>query len=218
MTEEDTQHRFGPDARRELLRQRVLVLDGPLDDDNGTLLLTQLLALAAEDESSDIALWIHSPGGSVPSMLAIRDVMRLVPNDIATLALGLACSAGQFLLSAGTPGKRWALPHARILMHQGSAGIGGSAVEVEVQADDLRHMRDTVLGLIAADTGQPAERVFEDSLHDRWYTAAEAQAYGFIDGIVSDFAQVVPRRRRPAGLGVPLGTGVAGVTAAEVAA
>ncbi len=179
------------------------MLDGPLDDDNGTLIATQLLALAAEDEASDIALWIHSPGGSVPSMLAIRDVMRLIPNDVATLALGLACSAGQFLLSAGTPGKRRALPHARILMHQGSAGIGGSAVDVEVQADDLRHMRDTVLGLIAADTGQPVSRIFEDSLHDRWYTAQEAQAYGFIDGIAADFAQVVPRRRRPAGLGVP---------------
>ena len=108
-------------------------------------------------------------------MLAIRDVMRLIPNDVATLALGLACSAGQFLLSAGTTGKRRALPHARILMHQGSSGIGGSTVEVEVQADDLRHMRDTVLGLIAADTGQPVERIFEDSLHDRWYTAAQAQ-------------------------------------------
>jgi ATP-dependent Clp protease protease subunit len=194
---------FGAEARRELFHQRVLVLDGPLDDDNGTLIATQLLALAAEDDASDIALWIHSPGGSVPAMLAIRDVMRLIPNDVATLALGLACSAGQFLLSAGTPGKRRALTHARILMHQGSAGIGGSTVEVEVQAGDLRHMRDTVLGLIAADTGQSIERIFEDSLHDRWYTAAEAQAYGFIDGIVTDFAQVVPRRRRPAGLGIP---------------
>ncbi|GAA1983134.1 ATP-dependent Clp protease proteolytic subunit [Microbacterium pumilum] len=205
---------FDAGARRELLHQRVLVLDGALDDDNGTMLVTQLLALAAEDEASDIALWIHSPGGSVPSMLAIRDVMRLVPNDVATLALGLACSAGQFLLSAGAPGKRWALPHARILMHQGSAGIGGSAVDVEVQADDLRHMRDTVLGLIAADTGQPVERIFDDSLHDRWYTAAEAVTYGFIDGIVSQFSQVVPRRRRPAGLGVP----VPGATASAVAA
>jgi ATP-dependent Clp protease protease subunit len=205
MAEQDTPPRFGPEARRDLLQQRVLVLDGALDDDNGTLLVTQLLALAADDDTSDIALWIHSPGGSVPSMLAIRDVMRLVPNDVSTLALGLACSAGQFLLSAGTPGKRWALPHARILMHQGSAGIGGSAVEVEVQADDLRHMRDTVLGLIAADTGQTLERVFEDSLHDRWYTAEQARQYGFIDGIVSDFSQVVPRRRRPAGLGMPVG-------------
>ena len=178
------------------------MLDGVLDDDNGTLLATQLLALAAEDAASDIALWIHSPGGSVPAMLAIRDVMRLIPNDVATLALGLACSAGQFLLSAGTPGKRRALAHARILMHQGSAGIGGTTVDVEVQAADLRYTRDTVLALVAEDTGQPLERVFEDSLHDRWYTASEALDYGFIDAIVSDFAEIAPRRRRAAGLGV----------------
>jgi ATP-dependent Clp protease protease subunit len=135
-------------------------------------------------------------------MLAIRDIMHLIPNDVATLALGLACSAGQFLLSAGTPGKRRALPHARILMHQGSAGIGGSAGEIETQADDLRHMRDTVLGLISADTGQPIERIFEDSLHDRWYTATQAQEYGFIDGIVASIAEVMPRRRARVGLGV----------------
>src|SRR5690242_21463331 len=125
-------------------------------------------------------------------MLAIRDVMRLVPCDVATLALGLACSAGQFLLSAGTPGKRFALPHARILMHQGSSGIAGSAVEVEVQADDLRYTRDTVLGLIAADTGQDLERIFTDSLHDRWFTAAQAREYGFIDAVVDRFEQIGP--------------------------
>ncbi|HWI29995.1 MAG TPA: ATP-dependent Clp protease proteolytic subunit [Microbacterium sp.] len=202
MTDDGKAPLFGVEARRALYHQRVLVLDGPLDDDNGTLIATQLLALAAEDEASDIALWIHSPGGSVPSMLAIRDVMRLVPCDVSTLALGLACSAGQFLLSAGAPGKRKALPHARILMHQGSSGIGGSAVEVEVQADDLRHMRDTVLGLISTDTGQPVERIFEDSLHDRWYTAGQALEYGFIDGIVSRFDEVVPRRRSHLGLGL----------------
>ena len=140
--------------------------------------ITQLMTLAAEDPAADIALWINSPGGSVPSMLAIRDTMQLVPCDVTTLALGLACSAGQFLLSAGAKGKRYALPHSRILMHQGSAGIGGSAVEVEVQANDLRHTRDTVLGLIAEDTGQPVERIFEDSRHDHWYTAQEARSTG----------------------------------------
>jgi ATP-dependent Clp protease protease subunit len=202
MAEETKIPVFGGEARRELYQQRVLVLDGVLDDDNGILLATQLLALAAEDAASDIALWIHSPGGSVPAMLAIRDVMHLIPNHVATLALGLACSAGQFLLSAGTPGKRRALPHARILMHQGSAGIGGTTVDVEVQAADLRYTRDTVLALVAEDTGQPLERVFEDSLHDRWYTASEALDYGFIDAIVSDFTEIEPRRRRAAGLGV----------------
>jgi len=192
---------FDHRLRERFLDQRVLVLDGVLDDDNGTVLATQLLSLAGDDPTKDIALWIHSPGGSVPSMLAIRDVMRLVPCDVATLALGLACSAGQFLLSAGTPGKRYALPHARILMHQGSAGIGGSAVEVEVQADDLRHTRDTVLGLIAQDTGQDIDRIFADSLHDRWFTTAEALEYGFIDNVVSDLSQVMPVRTA-LGLGV----------------
>ncbi|TBN56513.1 ATP-dependent Clp protease proteolytic subunit [Glaciihabitans arcticus] len=201
MPNESAPPRFTDRVRQELAHQRILVLDGALDDDNGTLLTTQLLTLAAEDAISDITLWIHSPGGSVPSMLAIRDVMRLVPNDVSTVALGLACSAGQFLLSAGTKGKRSALPHARVLMHQGSAGIGGSAVEVEVQAGDLRHTRDTVLGLIAEDTGQSVETIFEDSLHDRWYTASEARAYGFIDSVVTSLDQVVPTRRRHAGLG-----------------
>ena len=200
MTDDGRPPLFTERARQQLYHQRILVLDGPLDDDNGTLLATQLLTLAAEDHSTGIALWINSPGGSVPSMLAIRDVMRLVPCDVATVALGLACSAGQFLLSAGTPGRRFALPHARILMHQGSAGIGGSAVEVEVQADDLRHMRDTVLGLVADDTGQPIERVFEDSLHDRWFTAQQAKEYGFIDRVVDSFDQVMPARRLPIGM------------------
>ena len=193
---------FDAATRQQLLGQRILVLDGVLDDDNGTLLTTQLLTLAADDAVADIALWIHSPGGSVPSMLALRDVMRLVPCDVSTRALGLACSAGQFLLSAGTPGKRHALAHARILMHQGSAGIGGSAVEIEVQADDLRHTRDTVLALIAQDTGQPFEQIFEDSLHDRWYTAPEALAYGYVDHVVDRFDQVMPARRRTVGIGV----------------
>ncbi|MEH3130876.1 MAG: ATP-dependent Clp protease proteolytic subunit [Mycolicibacterium neoaurum] len=191
---------FGRQLREDLYRKRVLVLDGGLDDDNGAVLVAQLLTLAA-DSDDDIALWIHSPGGSVPAMLAIRDVMRLIPADVATLALGLACSAGQFLLSAGTPGKRFALPHARILMHQGSAGIAGSAVEVEVQADDLRHTRDTVLGLIAADTGQPVDRIFTDSLHDRWFTAEQAREYGFVDHIVGDFGQIAPNRKQRFGIG-----------------
>jgi len=200
MAHDDKIPLFSERVREQLLHQRILVLDGVLDDDNGTLLATQLLALAAEDPTADIALWINSPGGSVPSMLAIRDIMRLVPCEVSTLALGLACSAGQFLLSAGTKGKRFALPHARILMHRGSSGIGGSAVDIEVQADDLRHTVDTVLGLIAEDTGQPVEQIFADSLHDHWYTAAQAREYGFIDEIVGTFGQVMPARKHRIGL------------------
>ncbi|MEV5000993.1 ClpP family protease [Nocardioides sp. LML1-1-1.1] len=201
MTDDNTPRLFDDRRRRELYQQRVLVLDGVLDDDNGTVLATQLMSLAGEDTSAEVALWIHSPGGSVPAMLAIRDVMRLVPCPVSTLALGIACSAGQFLLSSGEPGRRRALPHSRILMHQGSAGIGGTAADVELQAEDLRHMRDTVLGLIAADTGQSVERVFEDSLRDRWYTAREALDYGFVDAVVSSYDEVAPPLRRTAGLG-----------------
>jgi ATP-dependent Clp protease protease subunit len=199
MSESSKQPLFTDAVRRELYERRVLVLDGPLDDDNGTLLATQLIALAAEDQSTDIALWIHSPGGSVPAMLAIRDIMRTIPNDVSTLVFGIAYSAGQFLLSAGSKGKRKALPNARVLMHQGSAGIGGSAVDIELQADDLRHTRDTVLGLIAEDTGQPIDRIFEDSLHDHWYTAVQALEYGFIDTIVASFDDYKPRSRITAG-------------------
>ncbi|MGA4506520.1 ClpP family protease [Propionibacteriaceae bacterium G1746] len=190
---------FSEAVRREFYERRVLVLDGVLTDDNGVLLASQLITLATEDESADIDLWIHSPGGSVPAMLAIRDIIRTIPTDVSTLALGIAYSAGQFLLSAGTHGKRRALPHARVLMHQGSSGIGGTAVDIELQADDLRHTRDTVLRLIADDTGQPPERVFEDSLHDHWYTAEQARDYGFIDTIVDSFADYRPRRRLSSG-------------------
>jgi len=191
---------FTEQFRLTLRQRRVLVLDGVLDDDNGTLLAAQFLTLADEDPDTDVALWINSPGGSVPSMLAIRDIMRLIPCDVSTLAFGIACSAGQFLLSAGTKGKRFALPHARILMHQGSSGIGGSAVEVELQAADLRKTVDTVLGLIAEDTGRPVDQIFEDSRHDHWYSATEARDYGFVDGIAETFGQLMPSKKRSFGL------------------
>jgi ATP-dependent Clp protease, protease subunit len=204
MTDDTRPQQFTEQARAQLLFNRTIVLDGVLDDDNGLLLASQLMMLATDDPEEDIAFWIHSPGGSVSSMLAIRDVMRIIPCDVATVALGLAASAGQFLLTSGTKGKRFALPHSRILMHQGSSGIGGSAVEVEVQANDLRYTRDVVIGLVAADTGQTTERIFEDSLHDRWYSATEAREYGFIDHVVESFDQVRPTRRRPVGIGAGL--------------
>lgn len=180
------------DLATRLLHQRIVVLGTELDEAAGNRLCAQLLLLSAEDPRREISLWINSPGGSVPAMLAIHDVMRLIPNDVSTLAMGWAASAGQFLLSAGTPGKRYALEHSRVLLHQGSAGIGGTAVDVELQADDLRHTRDTVLGLIASHTGQPVERVTEDSLHDRWFTAREALEYGFVDHVLTDLADVRP--------------------------
>lgn len=201
MTEETKERIFTEHHRQELAHRRVLVLDGELNDDNGTHLMTQLLTLAADAPHETISLWIHSPGGSVPSMLAIRDIMKSLPCAVTTVALGWAASAGQFLLSAGTPGLRYAMPHAKVLLHQGSGGIGGTAVDVELQAEDLRHTRDTTLQLIAEDTGQTTERVFEDSLRDHWYTAPEALEYGFVDAIVADFADIAPRGlRKPTGL------------------
>lgn len=189
---------------RRLFHERIIVLGDELDQAGGNRICAQLVALAADDARRDIRFWINSPGGSVPAMLAIHDVMRAIPNDVATIAVGMAASAGQFLLTAGTPGKRAALPHSRILLHQGSAGIGGTAVDIELQADDLRHTRDTVLGLIARYTGQTVERIAQDSLRDRWYTAEQAVAYGFIDHVTERFDELFPLEPRAvAGLGVP---------------
>lgn len=185
---------------QRLMAQRIIVLGSALEEADGNRICAQLLLLSAEDPRSDISLWINSPGGSVPAMLAIHDVMRLVPNDVSTLAMGLACSAGQFLLSAGTPGKRYALPHARILMHQGSAGIGGTAVDIEIQADDLRHTRDTVLGLIAEHTGRDLATIERDSRRDRWFTATEARDYGFVDRVIESVDDVTPTRQQRMGL------------------
>jgi ATP-dependent Clp protease protease subunit len=120
--------------------------------------------------------------------------MRLIPNDVSTLAMGLAASMGQFLLSAGTPGKRYALPHARILMHQGSAGIGGTAMDIEIQAENLEHVKNVLLALIAEHTGQPREVVERDSRRDRWFTAEQAQDYGFVDAVLTDAMVVTPAR------------------------
>lgn len=194
-------HPLSKQIAEHLLDQRIIVLDTALDDEIGTRLISQLYLLSAADSRADISLWINSPGGSVPAMLAIMDVMRAIPNDVSTLALGIACSAGQFLLTAGEKGKRYALPHSKILMHQGSAGFGGTAVDIELQADDLRHTRDTVLGITADLTGQPVERIFEDSLRDRWYTAEQAVDYGFIDEVIGDLERIKPRKA-PVGLGV----------------
>lgn len=190
-----------------LRHHRILLLNGELDDSGGTRLCSELLQLSAEDPRSDIALWINSPGGSVSAMLAIGDVIELVPNDVSTLALGIAASAGQFLLTAGTAGKRGALPHSRILMHQGSAGIAGSAVDIELQADELKHTRDTVLGIIAQRTGQSLERIHDDSLRDRWFSAENAKDYGFIDKIVTSVPDIWPVQTRTIGLATNFGGG-----------
>jgi ATP-dependent Clp protease protease subunit len=194
--------RIDDELASSLLEQRTLLMGGVLDEALGNRLCTGLMVLSARDPRADIHLWISSPGGSVPAMLAIRDVMTLIPNDVSTLAMGMAASAGQFLLSAGTRGKRYAMRHARVLLHQGSSGIGGTAMDIAIQADDLRHTRDTVLGLISEDTGQTVETVERDSRRDRWFSAEAARDYGFVDHIVSSVDEVQTTSTRPLGLGV----------------
>jgi ATP-dependent Clp protease protease subunit len=181
-----------------LLDQRIIVLGVEVDDQVANRLCGQLLLLSAEDPRSDISLYINSPGGSVSAGLAIYDTMRLIPNDVSTLAMGLAGSMGQVLLSAGTAGKRFSLPHAQILMHQGSAGFGGTAADVEIYAEQLERIGTTLLRLISEHTGQPVETVERDSRRDRWFTAEEARAYGLIDHIlnrVDDVRPTVARRK-----------------------
>lgn len=168
-----------------LLRERIIMLSSQVDDDIARQIVPQLLLLEAEDPKQDIRLYIMSPGGSVTAGMAIYDTMQLVKPDVATYALGLAASMGQFLLSAGTRGKRYALPHARILMHQPSAGVGGTAADIAIQADMLTKHKRELAELIAEQTGQPVDRIIADSDRDRWFTAEEARDYGFVDHVVT---------------------------------
>ena len=175
-----------------LLYQRIIVLGTEVDDRVANRLCAQLLLLSAEDPRSDISLYINSPGGSVSAGLAIYDTMRLIPNDVSTLALGLAGSMAQFLLCTGAAGKRYSLPHAQILMHQGSAGFGGTAADVEIYAAQLERTSALMTRLIAEHTGQSPERVEQDSQRDRWFSAEEALEYGIIDHIVERVDNVRP--------------------------
>ncbi|WP_435829162.1 ClpP family protease [Actinocatenispora sera] len=175
-----------------LLSQRIIVLGSEVDDEVANRLCTQLLLLSAEDPRADISLYINSPGGSVLSGLAIYDVMRLIPNDVSTLALGLAGSMAQFLLTAGTSGKRYALPNAQVLMHQGSAGLGGTAADVEIYASQLERLGALMHRLTGEHSGQPAETIAADGLRDRWFTATEAREYGLIDHILEHVDDVRP--------------------------
>jgi ATP-dependent Clp protease protease subunit len=175
-----------------LLYQRIIVLGSEVDDRVANRLCAQLLLLSAEDPRSDISLYINSPGGSVSAGLAIYDTMRLIPNDVSTLAMGLAGSMAQFLLCAGTPGKRFSLPHAQVLMHQGSAGFGGTAADVEIYSAQLERVSALMTKLTAEHTGQPPERVEQDSRRDRWFSAEEALAYGMIDHILERVEDIRP--------------------------
>ena len=168
-----------------LLRERIIFLGTQVDDDIANKLCAQILLLSAEDPTRDISLYINSPGGSVTAGMAIFDTMQFAECDIATFGMGLAASMGQFLLSAGTKGKRYALPHARIMMHQPSAGIGGSASDIAIMAEQFAHTKREMAELIAEHTGQTVEQITADSDRDRWFTATEAKDYGFVDHVIS---------------------------------
>ena len=173
-----------------LLRERIIFLGQTVDDAIANQLCAQLVLLAAEDPKRDINFYINSPGGSVTAGMAIFDTMQLIEPDVATFAMGLAASMGQFLLSSGTAGKRYALPHARILMHQPSAGIGGTASDIRIQAEQYKLTKREMAELIAEHTGQTVDQIEKDSDRDRWFTAEQAKEYGFVDHVVSRVEQV----------------------------
>lgn len=173
-----------------LLRERIIFLGTQVDDEISNRICAQLLLLAAEDPTKDINLYINSPGGSVTAGMAIFDTMELIECDVATWAMGLAASMGQFLLSAGQRGKRYALPHARILMHQGSAGLYGSASDIKIQAEQWNLTKQEMAEITADHTGQSIEQIEKDADRDRWFTAKEALEYGFVDQIVNRVGQV----------------------------
>ena len=172
-----------------LLKERIIFLGSEVRDDNANAICAQLLLLAAEDPQKDIWLYINSPGGSVTAGMAIFDTMQWVPNDVATVAMGLAASMGQFLLSAGAAGKRYATPHARVMMHQPSGGIGGTASDIKIQAQQMLHIKKQMAELIAQHTGQTLEQIETDSDRDRWFTAEEAMQYGFVDHVYTSSGQ-----------------------------
>jgi ATP-dependent Clp protease, protease subunit len=175
---------------QRLLRERIIFLGSVVDDEIANALCAQLLLLTAEDPKRDIYLYINSPGGSVSAGMAIYDTMQYVPNDVATVGMGLAASMGQFLLCAGASGKRIALPHSRIMMHQPSGGLGGTASDIKIQAEQMIYTKRKMAELIAQHTGQTVEQIERDSDRDRWFTAEEAREYGLVDKVVQSANQV----------------------------
>ena len=173
-----------------LLANRIIFLGSEVKDENANAICAQLLLLNAEDPHKDIYLYINSPGGSVTAGMAIYDTMQWISNDVATVAMGLAASMGQFLLSAGAKNKRFALPHSRIMMHQPSGGIGGTASDIRIQAEQSLHVMQEMAQLIAEHTGQSIDQIEADSDRDRWFTAVQALEYGFIDHVYEKAAQI----------------------------
>ncbi len=175
---------------QSLLANRIVFLGSEVKDENANAITAQMLLLNAEDPEKDIYFYINSPGGSVYAGMAIYDTMQWISNDVVTVAMGMAASMGQFLLCAGTKGKRYALPHARILMHQPSGGLGGTASDIKIQAEQSLHIKKEMAELIAFHTGQSVEQITADSDRDRWFTAQQAKEYGFIDDVITKAAQI----------------------------
>ena len=182
-------HDRSQEVYQRLLKERIVFLGSQVDDQSANLICAQLLLLAAEDADRDIALYVNSPGGSVTAGLAIYDTMQYVPCDVSTVCMGLAASMGQFLLCAGTPGKRYALPHSRILMHQPSGQMQGQAADIAIQAEQIIYLKRMMAERIAHHTGQPVERIELDSDRDRWFTAEEAREYGIVDRVIERATQ-----------------------------
>jgi ATP-dependent Clp protease protease subunit len=190
--------RFDDHLAAQLLLQRIVFLGTQVDEVSANRVCAQLLLLSAEDPKADISLYINSPGGSVTAGLAIYDTMQLIPNSVATLAMGFAASMGQFLLAVGTRGKRYVLPNARIMMHQPSAGIGGTTADIAIQAENLEYLKKSIERITARHTGQSEETISRDGDRDRWFTAEQAKEYGIVDQVVESLEDVRPvgTRRR----------------------
>ncbi|GAA4573048.1 ATP-dependent Clp protease proteolytic subunit [Micromonospora coerulea] len=181
---------FGDHVFERLLKERIIFLGTEVTDASANQICAQILLLAAEDPERDIFLYINSPGGSVTAGMAVYDTMRYVKNDVATLALGLAGSMGQFLLCAGAAGKRFALPHSRIMMHQPSGGMGGTAADITIQAENMLHVKRTMQQLIAEHSGRTLDEIQRDWDRDRWFTAEQAREYGLVDRVLSGVEQL----------------------------
>ena len=181
----DTPMGLDDNVYQRLLRERIVWLGSEVRDENANAICAKMLLLAAEDPDKDIYLYINSPGGSITAGMAIYDTMKYIQPDVVTVAMGMAASMGQFLLSSGTKGKRFATPHTRVLMHQPLGGLGGTATDIKIQADLILSMKRTLAGLIAEQTGKSVEQITADSDRDKWFTAEEALEYGFIDKIVT---------------------------------
>jgi ATP-dependent Clp protease protease subunit len=170
-------------AFERLLKDRIVWLGSEVRDDMANEICAKILLLAAEDSTRDIFLYINSPGGSITAGMAIYDTMQYVPNDIVTVGIGMCASMGQFLLSSGTKGKRYATPNTRVLLHQPSGGFGGTADDIQTQAELILSMKKQLASITADQTGKTVEQVMKDGDRDRWFTAEEALEYGFIDHI-----------------------------------